>query len=132
MNNLAGTETRKIVGLGGNYQVASWLALYGGAMRRTNATSVQANKAWTLGANVDVLPLVTLTAAYLRDDQSGSPALEGSRTVGYLTAAYRFSLRTDVYAAVDHNSVRGGYAKPAFMGTKGTQDGFTVGLRHRF
>jgi predicted porin len=27
---------------------------------------------------------------------------------------------------------RPGYAKPAFMGVKGTQNGAAVGLRHRF
>ena len=90
------------------------------------------NKVWTLGMNFDITPLVTLSAAQLADDQSGSAALEGSRKVSYVTANYRFSPRTDVYAVVDHNSVQGGYAKPAFMGTKGTQDGIALGLRHRF
>ena len=132
LNNLAGTETRKILGVGGNYKVTPALALYGGAMRRTNAASPQVNKVWTLGVNFDITPLITLSAAQLSDDQTGSPALDGSRKVSYLTANYRFSRRTDVYAVVDHNSVQGGYAKPTFMGTKGTQDGLVVGLRHRF
>ena len=132
LKNLADTETRKILGLGCNYKVVSSLTFYAGAMRRTNAASPQVNEVWTLGMNFDITPLVTLSAAQLVDDQSGSAALEGSRKVSYVTANYRFSPRTDVYAVVDHNSVQGGYAKPAFMGTKGTQDGIALGLRHRF
>lgn len=132
LNNLAGTETRKIVGLGGNFKPMPALTLHGGAMRRTNATSPQVNRVWTLGLNFDVTPLVALSAAHLSDRQAGSPLLEGSRKVSYVTANYRFSRRTDVYVVVDRNSVQGGYAKPAFMGTPGTQDGLGAGLRHRF
>jgi predicted porin len=132
LNNLADTETRKILGLGGNYKITSAWQLYAGAMRRTNAVSPQVNRVWTLGFNFDITPLVTLSVAQLSDDQTGSAALDGSRKVTYITANYRFSRRTDVYAVVDRNAVRGGYAKPAFMGTKGTQDGLVVGLRHRF
>ena len=132
LNNLADTETRRIAGLGGNYKATSMLTLYAGAMRRTNAVSPQTNRVWTLGVNVAITPSVTLSAAHLSDDQGGSAVLDGSRKVSYVTASYRFSPRTDVYAVADHNSVRGGYAIPAFMGTKGTQNGFSAGLRHRF
>lgn len=132
LKNLADTETRKIVGLGASYKVLPALTLYGGAMRRTHETSPQENEVYTLALSYDITPAVTLSVAHLADDQSGSAALDGSRKVSYVTASYRFSRRTDVYAVVDHNSVKGGYAKPAFMGTLGTQDGFTVGLRHRF
>jgi predicted porin len=132
LNNLADTETRRIVGLGGNYKVLPRLTLYGGAMRRTNATSPQVNKVFTLGAKFDVTPTLTLSAAHLADDQGGSAILEGSRKVSYLTANYRFSRRTGVYAVLDHNDVRGGYAKPAFMGTQGKQNGLSVGLNHSF
>jgi predicted porin len=132
MKNLAGTETRKILGAGGNFKVNDTLALFAGAMERTSAVSPQKNRAFTLGANVELGPNVTLSAAYYDDQQSGSAALEGSRTVGWVTASYRFSRRTDVYLVVDSNRVEGGYAKPAFMGTKGSQTGLAGGLRHRF
>lgn len=132
MKNITDSETRKIAGLGGNYKVLPVFTVYAGAMRRTHDVSVQVNKVWTLGMNFDVTPSITLSAAHLADDQGGSAALEGSRKVSYLSASYRFSRRTDVYASADHNDVKGGYAKPGFMGTKGTQDGFNVGLRHRF
>lgn len=132
MKNVTDTETRKIVGLGGNYKVLSMLTLYAGAMRRTHDVSAQVNKVWTLGANFELTPAITLSAAHLADNQSGSAAFEGSRKVSYVTASYRFSRRTDVYASADHNDVKGGYAKPTFMSTLGTQDGFAVGLRHRF
>jgi predicted porin len=132
MKNLAGTETRKILGLGGNYRFGPGFALFGGVMQRTSAVSVQENRAWTMGANVELAPSVTLSAAFFDDRQSGSAALAGSRRVAWVTANYRFSRRSDVYAVVDTNRVEGGYARPAFMGTKGTQNGLVVGLRHRF
>jgi predicted porin len=132
MNNLAETERRKIVGLGGNYKLAPATSLFAGAMRRENAVSPQTNRVWTLGVNHEVMPQVTATAAYLLDKQAGSAALEGQRKVSYLAASYAFSRRSDVYAVVDHNNVADGYAKPAFMGTKGSQTAMTVALRHRF
>lgn len=132
LDNVANTETRKIVGLGGNYKVNGTLHLYGGLMKRTTRVSPQENAAWTLGANVELMPQVTLSVAHYDDDQSGSAALQGQRTVSWLTASYRFSRRTDVYAVLDRNEVSGGYARPAFMGTLGTQNGLVLGLRHRF
>ncbi|TDP63471.1 porin [Roseateles toxinivorans] len=132
LKNLAGTETRKILGLGGNYKVSPMFTLFAGAMRRTDAVSPQSNKVWTLGINVELRPNVTLSLAHLSDSQTGSTALKGSRKVSYASASYRFSPRTDIYAVVDGNQVDGGYAKPAFMGAKGDQSALTVGLRHRF
>jgi predicted porin len=132
LNNVTDTETRKIIGLGGNYKLAPQTTVFAGAMRRTNEVSPQENQVWTLGANHEVLPGVTASAAYLHDKQSGSAALEGARKVGYVSASYAFSRRSDVYAVVDHNKVEGGYAKPAFMATQGSQTAVTLALRHRF
>jgi predicted porin len=132
LKNLAGTETRKVAGAGGNVKLGTAWALFGGVMQRDDALSPQKNRAWTLGANWQVLPLLQLSVQHYRDDQSGSAALAGARSVDWLMATYRFSLRTDVYAVVDRNKVTGGYARPAFMGVKGTQNGVVVGLRHRF
>lgn len=132
MNNPAGTEARRIVGAGGNLRLSPTVALYGGVMQRSAEVSRQKNRAWTLGANVELSPSATLSAAFYDDDQSGSTALEGSRRVLWITANYRFSRRTDVYAVIDQNRVGGGYARPAFMGTVGTQTGVAAGLRHRF
>ena len=64
--------------------------------------------------------------------QPGSDALDGSRKVMWATVNYRFSRRTDIYAVVDRNEVEGGYARPAFLGTLGSQTAVSVGLRHRF
>lgn len=132
LKNLAGTETRDIVGLGGNVRVHKALALFGGAMQRSSAVSPQENTAWTLGANIELADAVTLSLAHYNDTQSGSAALDGRRQVSWVTASVRFSRRSDVYAVVDTNVVEGGYAKPAFMATKGSQTGLVVGLRHRF
>ena len=132
MKSLAGTETRKIIGAGGNFKFNNTFALFGGVMQRTTAVSPQENLAFTLGANIELLPSVTLSLAHSDDQQSGSAALDGSRTVSFATVSYRFSRRTDVYAVIDTNRVLGGYTKPAFMGTKGTQTGAAAGLRHRF
>lgn len=132
MENRAGTEERRIVGMGGNYKFNPTFALFGGYMQRSAELSPQENKAWTLGANLELTSVVTLSLAHFNDKQSGSAALEGSRQVSWVTANYRFSRRTDVYALVDHNKVVDGYAKPAFMGTLGSQTALNVGLRHRF
>jgi predicted porin len=132
LKSLTGAETRKILGLGGNYKATQALALFAGAMRRTNELSPQVNKVWTLGANYQLTPQIQLAAAHLNDQQSGGAALSGSRKVSYVQLAYAFSRRSDVYTVVDTNEVSGGYAKPAFMGTRGSQSALTVGLRHRF
>ncbi len=132
LDNVANTETRKIVGFGGNYKVNDTLHLYAGLMKRSTRVSPQENAAWTLGANIELTPQVTLSLAHFDDDQSGSAALNGQRTVSWATVNYRFSRRTDVYAVLDRNEVTGGYARPAFMGTLGTQNGAVLGLRHRF
>ncbi|MCX2862855.1 porin [Paucibacter sp. PLA-PC-4] len=132
LNNVTGTETRKILGLGGNYKLNEALTLFAGAMRRSNELSPQVNKVWTLGANYQLTPQITLSAAHLSDEQSGSAALAGSRKVSYVQVAYAFSRRTDAYSVLDNNQVEDGYAKPTFMGTKGSQSALTVGLRHRF
>lgn len=132
MDNRAGTETRRIVGLGGNLKINATLRLFAGVMQRTAEVSPQENLAWGLGANVELTDASTLSLQVFDDKQSGSAALEGSRKVAWATVNYRFSRRTDVYALVDHNKVSGGYAKPAFMGTVGSQTAVSVGLRHRF
>lgn len=132
LKNLAGTETRRIVGAGGNLRLGEKLALFGGVMQRRSDGSAQKNRAWTLGANVELAPLVTLSVAHFDDRQSGSATLDGARRVSWVHVSYRLSRRTDVYAVLDQNRVEGGYAKPAFMGTKGTQTGSVLGLRHRF
>lgn len=132
LKNLAGTETRRIAGLGGNMRVLPSLSLFGGAMQRSHAVSAQKNRAWTLSANIELGSLVTLSLAHYNDRQTGSTALKGSRKLTWATVNYRFSRRTDVYAVIDQNRVSGGYARPAFMGTLGTQTGTVLGLRHRF
>lgn len=132
MKNLAGNEERRIAGFGGNVELGDKVALFGGWMTRSGAVSPQKNRAWTLGANLQVAPLVQLSLAHYRDAQSGSATLAGLRSVSWVTANYRFSRRTDVYAVLDQNRVIDGYARPAFMGAKGTQTGYGAGLRHRF
>jgi len=52
MKNLAGSETRKIWGLGGNYRINDTFHLFGGFMKRTHEVSPQLNKAFLVGANV--------------------------------------------------------------------------------
>ena len=132
MNNLEGTETRKIVGVGGNYKINPTVAVFLGYMQRSSEVSPQENKVIAIGANVELTTTSTLSVEYFDDKQSGSAALEGSRKVGWVTANYRFSRRTDIYAAIDQNRVRDGYGKLGFLGTLGNQTGVSMGLRHRF
>lgn len=132
MKNRAGTEERRIIGLGGNVHVTPIVALYTGYMERSSKLSPQENKVWALGANIEVAQPVTLSLEYFDDKQTGSAALDGSRKVAWVSANYRFSRRTDVYVAVDHNKVEGGYTRPAFMAALGSQTAFSMGLRTRF
>jgi len=132
MKNVADTEERKIIGLGGNYKLTPKTSVFAGAMRRSQAVGLQKNKVLTLGVNFPVHQAVTVSVAYLHDKQTGSGALDGSRRLGYLAASYAFSRRSDVYVVWDHNDVNDGYARPAFMGTKGSQNAVSLGLRHRF
>lgn len=132
MDNRAGTETRKIAGLGGNYKLNAMFTLFAGWMQRSAELSPQENKVWALGANIELSPATTLSLEYFDDKQSGSAALAGSRKVAWISANYRFSRRTDVYVELDRNKVDGGYAKPAFLGTLGSQTAAGLGLRHRF
>ena len=132
MKNRAGTETRKIVGLGGNYKFNPIFTLYTGYMERSTAVSPQENKVWALGANIEITDFTTLSIETFDDQQSGSAALNGSRKVAWISANYRLSKRTELYAAVDQNRVEGGYARPAFMNTLGRQTAVSTGLRHQF
>jgi predicted porin len=132
MRNLAGTETRKIVGLGGNYRFNTWFTLFTGWMQRSAEASPQENKVLAIGANFDITDFTTLSVEVFDDKQSGSAALNGSRKVVWVSANYRLSKRTELYAALDQNRVDGGYAKPAFMNTLGKQNAVSAGLRHRF
>jgi predicted porin len=132
LDNRAGTETRKILGLGGNWRVVAPLTLHAGVMRRSAEISPQRNRVWAIGAKWQLSSPFSLSAQFFDDRQTGSAALEGARKVLWLMADYEFSKRTDVYAVFDRNRVSGGYAKPTFMGTMGEQKAFSVALRHRF
>lgn len=132
MKNLTGAETRKILGLGGNVKLGPTVTLFGGAMQRSAAVSLQKNRVLTLGANVVLNRHSTLSMAVFDDQQSGSSALKGQRRVAWASVNYAFSRRTDIYGTIDANRVSGGYARPAFMAVLGTQTGLAMGLRHRF
>lgn len=132
LDNRAGTETRKVLGLGGNWRVTDPVTLYAGFMRRSAEVSPQRNRVWTAGLKWQLTGPFSLSLQYFDDQQTGSTALQGARKVSWLMADYEFSKRTDVYAIFDRNQVSGGYAKPAFMGTIGQQKALSVALRHRF
>jgi predicted porin len=130
MKSFNGTETRKIHGLGGSYAVTSALKAFIGTMHRSHELSQQKNKVWTAGANLKVTELLVLTASYTQDRQRGTGI--GSRKVAFVGVDYLLSKRTDIYAEVDNNKLTGAYPLPAFMGTRASATGGSVGLRHRF
>jgi len=132
MKSLTGAETRKIWGLGGSYRINDTWQVFSGFLKRTGAVNRQSNKVGMLGINVALSPDVTLSAAHLRDHQSGGATLSGKRRGSWVAASYRFSKRTDVYIVIDHNKIDGAYAKPAWMQVAGTQADVATGLRHRF
>jgi hypothetical protein len=60
---------------------------------------------------------VALSLAHHDDEQSGRAALEGQRTVSWVTANDRFSRRTAVYAVLDRNEVPAATrARPSWAG----------------
>ncbi|KAF1050277.1 porin [Xylophilus sp.] len=129
----AGGEVRRIRGGGAAYQIApSWKAFLA-YMTRSHEISPQRNKVATAGLHYYATPALTLTASYTHDRQNtfGTNA-SGRRQVAWLSADYYLSKRTDLYAAVDHNKIGGGYVLPSFMATRGSQTGVTAGVRHRF
>jgi len=132
MKSLTGRETRKLWGVGGSYRITDTWQVFSGFLKRSHTRSPQANKVVMLGVNVAASPNVTLSAAHLRDHQSGGTAFSGKRRGNWVAASYRFSSRTDVYVVIDHNKINGGYARPAWMQVAGTQAGIATGLRHRF
>jgi predicted porin len=128
--NAAGTDSRKIVGLGGAYAVLPGLKLFVGGMKREQATTAQKNKVFTVGLNYNLTSQWVLTASHTDDSQTGTGV--GHRKVGFAGASYYFSKRTDVYFEVDRNQVTGAYPTQAFMATRGSQTGLSLGLRQRF
>lgn len=133
MSAATGGETRKIRGAGLAYQFAPVLKGFAGYMTRSHEISAQRNKVALIGASYNITPTLVLSAAYSEDRQNrfGTTA-SGTRQTTWLAADYFLSKRTDLYAEVDHNKLSGGYVLPAFMGSRGSQTGVTVGLRHRF
>lgn len=128
-----GGETRKIRGAGVAYRFSTDWKAFLAYMERSHEISLQRNKVASIGVNYSVTPLLTLTASYTQDRQNAFAANgSGNRKVAWISADYYLSKRTDVYAEVDRNRIDGGYVLPAFMGTRGSQTGVTVGLRHRF
>jgi len=132
MNNLTGTQTRKLWGLGGNYRLTDSWQVFAGFARRTTGGSAQANKVGMLGVGVALTANLSLSAAHLRDHQSGGARFAGKRRGSWAAASYRLSPRTDVYVVIDNNKIDGRYARPAWMQVAGTQTGIATGLRHRF
>ena len=128
--NAAGTDTRKIRGLGGAYAVNPGLKLYLGGMTRSHQVSTQKNRVVTAGLNWNLTEQLVLTGGYTDDHQTGS--VNGHRKVSFVGLNYFLSKRTDVYTAVDRNEITGTYAVPTFMASRGSQTGLSFGLRHRF
>lgn len=128
-----GGETRKIRGGGVAYRISTDWKAFLAYMERSHEISLQRNKVTSIGVNYSVSPLLTLTASYTQDRQNSFAAnASGTRKVAWVSADYYLSKRTDIYAELDRNRIDGGYVLPTFMGTRGSQTGVTVGLRHRF
>lgn len=128
-----GGETRKIRGGGFAYRISSDWKAFLAYTARSHEVSPQRNHIASIGVNYSVTPLLTLTASYTQDRQNAFAANStGTRKVAWMSADYYLSKRTDIYVEVDRNRIDGGYVLPAFMGTRGSQTGVTVGLRHRF
>lgn len=132
VDNAANTTKRDITSVGGNYAVTKELKAFLGYMKRhDHGASTQENDIVNIGANYSLTGVpVVLTVSYGQDRQSVVGA--GTRRMGFVSADYLLSKRTDIYAVLENNHVDGAYTLPSFMGKRGTTTGATLGLRHRF
>ena len=73
MDNRAGSETRRIVGVGGNYRFNPTFALFAAYMQRSAAVSPQENKVWALGANIELSPEITLSLRFSTTSRPAAP-----------------------------------------------------------
>ena len=132
-NNATATDRRKIFGAGFDVALPAGLKAYGGYMRRSQTASAVENNVLLAALTWAATPQLMFTASATLDHESAfSTTHAGSRKVYFGEAEYHFTQATSLYAELDRNQVQGGYALPAFMLSKGTQNGGAIGLEHRF
>jgi predicted porin len=132
-NNASATDHRKIFGAGFDVALPAGFKAYGGYMKRTQTASTVENNILLAALTWSATPELVLTASGTLDHETAfatTPA--GSRKVYFVEAEYHFTHATSLYAELDRNQVQGGYALPAFMLAKGTQNGGAIGLEYRF
>lgn len=130
IDNAAGTVTRRITGLGGNYALTKDAKMFLGYMKRDDKGSAQSNNVYNVGVNYTIAPAVVVTVNLTQDRQSG--ITPGKRTVGFFGVDLVLSKRTDVYALATVNRLSGNYALPTFMGDRSSASSIIAGIRHRF
>ena len=127
-NALTTPESRKVWGVGGNYQWGIVKLTFGYLNNRFDVSPTR-NDVFSGGFAVAATSALTLSVASHYDRQRNA---SGSRIMVTGVADYNLSKRTDIYAEIDFNRINGAYALPTFMGVKGSKVGGGIGLRHRF
>jgi predicted porin len=131
VDNATASVTRRISAGGGSYALTSELKAFLGYMKRDDrGAGAQENDVATVALNYNLTPNLVLTASHTQDRQRGLN--EGRRQTSFVGLDYVLRKRTDIYVEVDHNRLSGAYPLPTFMGTRDTQTGASLGLRHRF
>ncbi|MCE4556555.1 porin [Pelomonas sp. P8] len=129
MHNVDNSETRRVLGTGAAFKLASGWKAYLGTMKRRDSLSRQTNTVW-VGALAYSAGSFVYTLSAGEDRQRRVAA--GSRQLAWLHVDYLLSKRTDLYVVLDANRITGAYPLTAFMTHRGQQHGAALGVRHRF
>lgn len=130
---LAGQDQR-LAAVGGSYNFGP-AKVFGQYFDSKFDVTQQKNEIYVVGASYNITPAVTAKASYAHDKQSNVNAGHRNTVIGLVS--YAVSPRTDLYTAVDHNRLNGGYSNASYTlntaaNTNTTSTGVSVGLRHKF
>lgn len=121
------------VTFGGSWRFGS-IRVAGGYMR-TNVDDAgalpghQAKNTW-IGASHNVAPRIGVTVGYYRTTFETGGSQMARRNFSIIGATYALSARTNLYAAIDHASLRG--LATATTAGQTSQTGLSLGINHAF
>ena len=138
--------THSVWAIGGNVKfgpVRPYLAYFDSRLDSTSASGrTQRNKIVDVGVAWNIVPLVTLKAAYYRDkgtSLNGVNGRDGTKQTLVVTGFYLLSKRTELYASLFQNRFGEGYKlDPVNIAAlnrnpnEATVSGTSVGIRHSF
>jgi predicted porin len=132
INDAASVFSTRIYGLGGSYQLGSIRPFVSATQVKNDAVVPSKAENYEIGATWSVRPAVDLSAGYQRQNRN---SIDSANQLT-LVADYKFSKRTDVYAAAAFLRDKGRHAQTTaglgLASSDGSQSALRLGLRHRF